>query len=871
MIKLYLNTITGQWFDEDGNLFGNGSPSLSLLSREQILIVVCKDTSDDNVGNWERDSSYNEFNQCSALITADNDYVHHLKGELAVAIYSGTVNSVSVKFPASVTIGLLPVSGTLRIFNAAGEHEAVGYTARVLVDKKNNVYVFSTTGVSITDDYAVGAIADSEQAPYCQAFMNVAASNLAQGEFAFDLIADSARIREATDYGNVSSLQITGLEFLPFYIDAENNFTILLKKYLLGTFALTGVQGNPGSEGDVPSPTVNQIAAAVGAQIAEGIQIETRTDGNDTQMRIWAVAGGQSNKSDWITLPPGAVVTGAGPVEFTVAGGTVTFAGSTVSQVVSNNAIHFSGGTGGILGTVGEAEYDLIDENGVNITTTPELRRQWVGGEYIVALLTGWADGNYALKPCGIKGEKGDPGDSASLPAGYGDTYIQLVAGTTNTPDYTIVVGGATVSSGAHHSIAVGANINLANSYCAAFGQNIGTSGQFQTVIGRYNTSDSNAYLIVGGGTSSSTKKNIFTVRKTGEVNVNGSLTITDAAFGTYTVTPPSIKKAATTNAAITFSVGTSIYKFAPVASGTVTFTPPTLAADECYECELWVTLGNPPATLTLPSITWHGGVTPDMSTPGVYQFALTFDGSDWFGRILLVRDDSYWGNYEEGDPGVYMVADGNLVYADTSASNLIPISGSTIYVYGSTTTYTGGTIGAGSTLYNGKSDDGWFGGVVSSCTIAGEIVTNAGTFSNCTITGPTEGAYAVFDQCLIDGEYEIALDGCTINGGTLGVWLVDATYSLSCNATLITTACGPNMYQMFTDCIFTRDVYMDGGTITGGTVTSTGSITYETTTDHITNLTVEAGATVTVTTDYEEVSSGTVSSNTIINNNPNA
>lgn len=445
MLTLYLNTITGDWFDADGNLFRNGSPSLSFHSREQVRIIVCTDTLADSPTDWVRDTSYASFNQCSALITADNDYIQHLKGELAVAIEAGSVDSVQIKFPASVTLGLLPSAGTIRLFNAAGDYKALDYTARKLTDAASNTFTFDTTGLTVDDGYAVGAVADSTQAPYCEAFMDFAKSNLAQGVFAFDLVADSYRIREATDYGNVATLSITGLEFLPFYVDADTTETIILKKYLLGTFALTGIQGNPNSEGEIPDATINRIAAAVGTQMAEGIQAETRTNGNDTQMRIWSVAGGEAVKSDWLTLPRGAIVTGAGEIEFTVAAGTVTFAGSTVSQVVADNAIHFSGGTAGILAALGDGEYDLIAiDNGdaVNVTTDPAIRRQWSNGDYVVTILTGWADGNYALKPCGIKGDKGDPGSGAEYTAGNG------ISITSNTISVDLIGGGDVIISG---------------------------------------------------------------------------------------------------------------------------------------------------------------------------------------------------------------------------------------------------------------------------------------------------------------------------------------------------------------------------------------------------------------------------------------
>ncbi|MCQ2378891.1 MAG: hypothetical protein MJ016_06755, partial [Victivallaceae bacterium] len=57
------------------------------------------------------------------------------------------------------------------------------------------------------------------------------------------------------------------------------------------------------------------------------------------------------------------------------------------------------------LGVFGRCEYDLIDGDGKNITTSPDVSRQWTDDAYVITLASGFADGDYTAKPCGIKGD----------------------------------------------------------------------------------------------------------------------------------------------------------------------------------------------------------------------------------------------------------------------------------------------------------------------------------------------------------------------------------------------------------------------------------------------------------------------------------
>lgn len=104
----------------------------------------------------------------------------------------------------------------------------------------------------------------------------------------------------------------------------------------------------------------------------------------------------------------GAIVSGAGRINFAIYGNEVTMVseitGETRTAAISGNAIVFPRD---FLATRGDCEYDVIDSNGKNITTDPALTRQWTSTGYKLTMLGGFTGTQYALKPCGIRGQEG--------------------------------------------------------------------------------------------------------------------------------------------------------------------------------------------------------------------------------------------------------------------------------------------------------------------------------------------------------------------------------------------------------------------------------------------------------------------------------
>lgn len=82
--------------------------------------------------------------------------------------------------------------------------------------------------------------------------------------------------------------------------------------------------------------------------------------------------------------------------------------------------------------------------------------------------------------------------------------------------------GGTNSHAEGNHTEASGSNTHAGGLYTVASGDN-------QTVIGKYNTVDRNKAFIIGGGSSTSDKKNIATVDWNGNVFLDGTVTAKDA------------------------------------------------------------------------------------------------------------------------------------------------------------------------------------------------------------------------------------------------------------------------------------------------------------------------------------------------------
>ena len=144
---------------------------------------------------------------------------------------------------------------------------------------------------------------DCDQAPYCEAMLDTAQSNLEQGEFVFDLAVDSPRLRSEMDYKDTALLPVAGLELLLFKTTGEVSEPI--KAFLCDTFSITGTLGSVDFEAEPPEAMKDRISGTISQLLAAGFSVEQRlTETGDTEFRFRSASAG-GGWSSWITIQRG--------------------------------------------------------------------------------------------------------------------------------------------------------------------------------------------------------------------------------------------------------------------------------------------------------------------------------------------------------------------------------------------------------------------------------------------------------------------------------------------------------------------------------------------------------------------------------------
>lgn len=330
MLTLYLNTVTREWFDADGNSFRDGYPQFAYLTENSVQIHLRKETpaNDDatvDVTQWVVDSSFASISGIGALLTIDNDYVHKLKGELLSEVSAGSVPTVTATI-GDANYAKIPSSGVVRLFDAFGNYEALSYTARSI---EGTSVTFTTSG-TVTGTYAVGATVDCDQAPYCSAMLKSTSSDWSNGRLLFDLVVDSERLREEMAYNDTARLTVRGLELLIY--KTSEGVDVPIVAYLCDTAAVTGLIGSVGYEADPPDAMQNKISGVVDQLIAA----ETVSGGAifTTANTLANSAGSAAVVSALTAVANSGYATSAAVLPIVSAGGYATNAA--VSSVVSS-------------------------------------------------------------------------------------------------------------------------------------------------------------------------------------------------------------------------------------------------------------------------------------------------------------------------------------------------------------------------------------------------------------------------------------------------------------------------------------------------------------------------------------------------------
>ena len=108
-----------------------------------------------------------------------------------------------------------------------------------------------------------------------------------------------------------------------------------------------------------------------------------------------------------------------------------------------------------------------------------------------------------------------------------------LTVGTTNTASglASLAAGGYNTASGSF-SFTWGEHNNVSGYTSSALGYYNIAAGNYQTAVGKYSASDTSSLFIVGGGTSTSARKNVFTVDAGGNVRASGKVLDTVTTSG---------------------------------------------------------------------------------------------------------------------------------------------------------------------------------------------------------------------------------------------------------------------------------------------------------------------------------------------------
>lgn len=273
MQTFYLDTTAGNWYDERGDMFRSNQPSMAFQTQDELKIIAVTGVPEAETENinpatdWPRDTQWAGM---AARIAVDNDTIHRIKGSLAEPVAAGAVSRITATI-ANASQATIPGDGKLTIYAADSSSEIISYTSREI--SGTSVIFALTSGVTIRKSYPAGSVIDCPQAPYCSALMNPDKSNPQAGEFAFDLVVDSWRLREEMLYTSKDRLPVKGLELL-FYRETETA-TVPVRAFLLSTFSIAGLINDVNASADLPeSEAENRLYLMVNTMLSAGFDIE---------------------------------------------------------------------------------------------------------------------------------------------------------------------------------------------------------------------------------------------------------------------------------------------------------------------------------------------------------------------------------------------------------------------------------------------------------------------------------------------------------------------------------------------------------------------------------------------------------------------
>ena len=327
MQKFYINTVTGTWYNSDGDLFRDGMPEYTYQNSYRIAIQLCSSTPSSategvNPEEWEKYTGYSAGG-VTALLSADNDFRRRRKGTVVGEIPAGAVSQIAMDIE-SASSATIRSSGTLRLFNASGVAEVLKYDS---VSISGETVTFSISSGSVLENsYPDGAAGDVPDAIYAQAAMIAEESDPANGLFVFDFVIYSEKLREKFEYADLETLDdLKGIELLIFSLDGDT--ADIHDRYFCKSCSIKAPMAEPGLLTEIPDSCSGNLASMITALISNGFDVEFSADGDswhteqledDSFMRFRLKVVGESG--EWIvvqlkagpanTLTIGTVTTG---------------------------------------------------------------------------------------------------------------------------------------------------------------------------------------------------------------------------------------------------------------------------------------------------------------------------------------------------------------------------------------------------------------------------------------------------------------------------------------------------------------------------------------------------------------------------------
>ena len=283
--EIYLNTniTTGETFNRKGEFFRDDEPNFPYKSSFRMIWHLYTDTPNANLDgtNPEADWTKADFTGCGALLTCDDDFIHRLTGTLKAAVTAGTaVTSLTVTIPSGNDTNI-PSKGYITLADANGGRVELGYSAITFSGADAVLTVESwTPSVNIS----AGAKVKISQESYFQAPYNAELSDPANGLFVFDCTVYSNKLADKCDAASDRTVDVMGIEILPFTID-ENNVYQELPSYICDTASIVINMGEAGQNPQTTELLESTVGAIVDQKTASKISaIDLRVSSTETNI-----------------------------------------------------------------------------------------------------------------------------------------------------------------------------------------------------------------------------------------------------------------------------------------------------------------------------------------------------------------------------------------------------------------------------------------------------------------------------------------------------------------------------------------------------------------------------------------------------------